>query len=395
MNAQLLCLLTLISADPEAGGPIHVTAPTPVFAAEVRGQSPATIGQPTAFPVGQSFPAAGGPYTAPLAPPTFSQPVQVAQVYGDQPVYTDGAPPAYTGGDPFLPPQPGFVAPTDPYAGSFNPYPGSNGFYGTAGPEPIRFGWSSKWDIGYLPPASVDGGFGKFSVFEFDGQMRRTWRWFQDSAFSWSPEFNYRNWGGPAGLALGPNAYRLASDFQLSTSVSSPYSFEFGFTPQVASDFEKTSSEAWMWDGRGALFIRTGPQWTWAIGAQYWDRVDNLIVPYAGFVWRPDDRWEFTMVWPRPRVDYFIGNTVFGPTWFYGRGEYHVEAYEVTLQDSGLTDRMQIEDFRILMGFRNFGCCASGFIEAGWVFNREFSFSNIAPDLDINTGFIARMGLRF
>lgn len=393
MNAQLLCLLALISAEPEAAGPIHVISPSAAFAADVRGQSPTYMQQPTAFPVGQSFPAAGGPHNAPLAPPTFSQPVQVAQVYGDPAPY--GTPPPYTGGDPFLPPQPGFVTPYDQSMTTYNTFPGSNGFYGSAGPEPVRYGWSSKWDVGYLAPASTQSPFGKFSVFEFDSQLRRTWKWFQDSAFSWSPEFNYRNWGGPSGLALGPNAYRLASDFQLSTSVSSPYSFEIGFTPQVASDFEKASSEAWMWDGRGALFIRTSPQWTWAIGAQYWDRVDNLIVPYAGFVWRPDDRWEFTMVWPRPRIDYFIGNTAFGPTWFYGRGEYHVEAYEVTLQDSGLTDRMQIEDFRILMGFRNYGCCASGFIEAGWVFNREFSFSNIAPDLDISSGFIARMGLRF
>ncbi len=388
MNAHLLCLLALVSADPEPAGPIHVSAPSPVFAAAMRGQSPSPAGIPYEVASSEAFSTSFASASAPLAPPTYSEPVQVAQVLG--------TPQPYSEGDPFAAPPVGGYQSLTTTPNTFYSLPYSDGYFGTNGPEPLRYGWSSKYDVGYLPDASAKGVPGDFNVFEYDMQLRRTWSWPWDSAFSWSPEFNYRNWGGPAGLPLAPRAYRLASDLQLATSVSGPYSIELGFTPQVASDFEtSTTSNAWMFDGRGALFIRMGPQWTWALGVQYWDRVDDLIVPYAGFVWRPDDRWEFTMVWPRPRVDYFLGHTWFGPTWFYARGEYHVEAYEVSLQGTGLQDRMQIEDFRILMGFRNFGCCASGFIEAGWVFNREFSFQSVSPDIDLDSGFIARMGVRF
>jgi len=301
-------------------------------------------------------------------------------------------------GDPYAP-MPGTYDPN--MQGGYYPDPnavpqqGPYSFYGLNGPQPIRYGWSSNFDVGLISNADVDGPYGKFGVFELDWQLRRTWQAFFDSAFSWSPEFNYRNWNVPSGLPIDSNVFRFASDFQLSTSVSQPYSVELGFTPQVATDFNSPTSDAWMWDGRGALFIRTSPQWTWAIGAQYWDRVDNLIVPYAGVIWRPDTRWEFTLVWPRPRIDYFLGQTFLGPLYFYGRGEYHVEAYEVTLNDIDQNTRMQVEDFRILMGFRNCGPYGWGFLEAGWVFNREFSFDAYLPDLDISTGFIARMGIRF
>lgn len=390
MNAQLLCLLALVSADPADTQPIRVHSPSPIFATAMRGQSPADIGQPPGSTPQYGYPA--DPATAPIPTPTFAQPMQVSQMVG--------SPPPYTGGDPFITAQPGMATPfaANPYGASsysFNTLPPAS-YQGTIGPEPIRYGWSSKYDVGYIADSGADSPFGDFNVFEFDAQWKRTWMWPWDSAFSWSPEFNYRSWSGPGGLPLPGSVYRFASDLQLATSVSGPFSLELGFTPQVASDLSgSSSSDAWMWDARAAMFIRMGPHWTWALGIQYWDRVDDLIIPYAGFVWRPDERWEFTIVLPKPRIDYFIGYTVFGPTWFYGRGEYHVEAYDVELQGLGVRDRTQIGDYRALLGFRNFGPCASGFIEAGWIFNRDIKFETTLPDVGIDSGFITRLGLRF
>lgn len=384
MNAQLLCLLALVSATPEPPEPTRVFAPSPIFAIVHRGQSPGTVGQSAGWVPPSNYVA--DPTTAPIPNPTFADPLQVSQMLDNTP--------AYVGGDPFSTQQPG-MTPYGAAPSSYGSMPASN-FYGTNGSEPMRFGWSSKYDVGYLADAEADSPFGDFNVFEFDMQLKRTWRWPWDAAFSWSPEFNYRNWGGPAGLPLPARVYRFASDLQLTTTVSGPASIELGFTPQVATDFEgSTSNDAWMWDARAALFIRMGPQWTWAIGAQFWDRVDDIVVPYAGFVWRPDERWEFTMVLPRPRVDYFVGHTAFGPTWLYARGEYHVEAYEAGLAGTGTRNRTQVKDYRALIGFRNFGPCASGFIEAGWVFGREIEIDNVPPVIDINSGFITRLGLRF
>jgi hypothetical protein len=37
----------------------------------------------------------------------------------------------------------------------------------------------------------------------------------------------------------------------------------------------------------------------------------------------------------------------------------------------------------------------TGFIEGGWVFDRQVAFLHGTPGFDINTGFICRLGLRF
>ena len=91
-----------------------------------------------------------------------------------------------------------------------------------------------------------------------------------------------------------------------------------------------------------------------------------------------------------------MGYTIFGATWFYWRGEYHIEAYDVQLGRGGSNDQVEISDLRSLFGFRTEGGNGtSAFIEAGWVFDRDMDFKTTRPNLDIDTGFIGRMGLRF
>ncbi|MBS0265361.1 MAG: hypothetical protein JSS02_25730, partial [Planctomycetes bacterium] len=177
--------------------------------------------------------------------------------------------------------------------------------FGTVGPQPYRFGWTSRYDIAFLPQQGVSGGgaYGNFGVFEFNMAGRYTMAppdGISNLIFSITPEFNYRSWSGPTVPALPPNVFRFASDFELATPANYPVSLQLGFTPAFVTDFSASpTSDAWNYDVRGAVFIRTNPHWMIALGAAYWHRVDDFLIPYAGVVWTPNDIWELRLMFPR------------------------------------------------------------------------------------------------
>ena len=183
------------------------------------------------------------------------------------------------------------------------------------------------------------------------------------------------------------------------------------------TDFEEAaSSDAWNFDGRGALIVRTSPQWMWVLGATYWDRVEDRVLPYAGIVHTPNDWLEIRALFPRADINIFMGTPWGVPQWLYVAGEYHIEAYQVQLPARSLTttdvvgstptsatvspfvrDRIELEDWRVLGGIRSEYNGMTSFLEAGWVFGRQVQFArSMSPSgFDISSGFIARFGLRF
>ena len=395
MNATLLCCAALAAALPSDESAPSVYRPSPAFQVAIRGQTPtfdslpAPGETPPAYqaPAGTVPPAAGYP-----ADGTFLAPGQQG-------------PPGALNYDPFLS---GVAVPQSPYAG--------NGLYsfGANGAQPYRFGWTTRMDFGLLPKESSSNGLGGIRVFEFDLDLEHTRQLSSGWISSVTHEFDLRSWDGPTSSRTGPpgiahagfpeELYRFGWDLELATPANQgPWSVQLAFNPSFNTDFQQgMSSDAWNFDGRGILFFRSSPYWLWAFGAGFWDRVHNRVIPYAGVIWTPDDRWEWRMVFPEPRVSYFLGNVWGVASWFYVRGQYNVEAYEVTLKDRTSRsaafprrEQMEVEDWRVLAGWRADNGFMTSFIEAGWVFDRQVEFLNGTSDFDISSGFIARAGFRY
>ena len=103
----------------------------------------------------------------------------------------------------------------------------------------------------------------------------------------------------------------------------------FGITPSINTDFENSiSSEAFQLDGRGMFIFQLDQYWSMVLGAGYWDRVKDRVIPYAGLTYR-DDFWEWQLMFPKTTVSVFLGNETLWSKWLYLTAEYHVEAYEV------------------------------------------------------------------
>jgi hypothetical protein len=307
-------------------------------------------------------------------------------------------------GDPFLqdPNAPQIQTP-------YNPYAGPTWSFGANGPQPYRYGWTSRYDFTYMPPEGATQGLGDIGITGLDTEWEYTTPFGPAWIYSFTQEYDKRWWDGPTSSRTGPpglrraglpeDLYRFGWDFELASPGEGPWSYQIAFNPSINTDFEQSiTRDAWNFDGRAILFYRSSPQLLWAFGAGYWDRVNDRIIPYAGVIYTPDDRWEFRLVFPEPRISYFLGTPNGHASWVYVRGEYHVEAYQVELEylgAGGRREKMEIADWRLMLGLRKEFGNVSGFLEAGWVFDRQVDFLHETPGFDIDSGFITRAGIRY
>ncbi|MFO0425023.1 MAG: hypothetical protein ACK526_00530 [Planctomyces sp.] len=382
-----------------------------------RGQSPADGGVPMPM-------AAGVPGDGFLPGPASSE-MMSADVYGGLPsdsVVTspDGSLPMFqdsmtwntfappVGSDPFVSPpgyggQPSPYAPYSPYANNPAAAPGQGlSTYGANGAVPYRYGWTNSIDVSYLPSsgltAPAGGATGDMDIFGVDYDMMYSTPFLAGWILNWTNQFRYRDWKGPeGGIGIPSSVFRLGMDFELETPQTGPYSISLGVTPSLNTDFDASTSKGFQLDGRGILLMQLDQYWTLGLGAMYWDRVKDRILPYAGLIYR-DDYWEWQLMVPEARISLFLGNEAYWSKWIYVRGEYHVESFGISRSFGGVTadDEMEIADYRVLGGFKMDAGLYSWFIEGGWVFNREIDFANAAvPGYELDNGFIGQIGLRY
>lgn len=251
----------------------------------------------------------------------------------------------------------------------------------------------------FVPARPIHGAAasGQFEIFAFDLGPRYASDWSAADQRDQHPlsraQFNYRSWSGPGGPSLPSNAFRIGFDFPLEIEDK----FEFGFTPAIVSDFDgHLNSDGYNWDFRAIGFTRQSPELLFVWGMEFWNRVHNIIVPHAGIVWAPHERVILQLMAPKSRISYQLGTWGETAMWAYGSIEYDVEAYQISLTSPvGRDEKIQLEDYRAVFGIRSEGTSVTGFVEAGWVFNRHVKFLHGTPGFNIDSGFAGSIGLRF
>ena len=269
---------------------------------------------------------------------------------------------------------------------------------GVNGPRPYRFGWQSRADVGFLPSEDASGNVvgipvsTEFSAFELDTEFRYTAPAPMQNVFSIAPQYNLRRFDSDLIFGGSSDFHRFGLDLRLTSAAFGPYTFEVDFTPSFGTDFEAgLRSNAWMYDAKAVLFYRVSPQYLLVLGAMYWDRVDDQVLPYAGVVFSPNQYVEVRALFPKSEVSLFLGTPYGIPQWLYIAGEYHIEAYQ-----TGSVSRFQTEDWRTVIGVRSEHAAMTSFLEAGIVFGRDLLFQAFDENfagIDVSDGFIIRFGL--
>jgi len=194
--------------------------------------------------------------------------------------------------------------------------------YGSVGVQAYRLGWFSYDDFVFMPRARASVG-GEFQNVEWNTWLRYSRVVNESMVFAWNAGLNGHFWTGPTGIALPADGDQLVSDFQLSSFWNGPWNWQIGVTPQINSDFTRAlNSNSFMVDARAVLLYRPVAEWMLAIGAAFWNRASDHLIPYGGVIWAPNDRWELRLMFPRSRISYYIGNICGFETWGYISGEY-------------------------------------------------------------------------
>lgn len=102
------------------------------------------------------------------------------------------------------------------------------------------------------------------------------------------------------------------------------------------------------------------------LGVEVLDRDDISVLPVGGFVLRPNDRFIFELVFPRPRIQAritpshtaYVAGELGGGTWAVERGD----------GDDNATYR----DLRLFVGLMDFS--GDSALELGWAFDRSLEF---------------------
>jgi hypothetical protein len=257
-----------------------------------------------------------------------------------------------------------------------------------------------RFDVMYndfvLMPDSPTSIGGRFQDLEWNAWVRYARLNLNDTVFTWTGWANGKLWRGPAGVSLPSAALQFISDFQLASANAGPWNWQLGVTPQVNGSLEgKFNSNSLMVDGRAVLLYRASPQWLLAMGAAFWNRATDHLVPYGGVIWAPDDSWELRFMFPKSRASYYLGRFRGTDTWIYAAGEYNLEAYQVDFDGPNASTRGQTSGYRSFAGVTMTTGIWTLFAEAGIVTNRHFRFRGEQPDFTIGDCAFLRSGLLF
>ena len=168
------------------------------------------------------------------------------------------------------------------------------------------------------------------------------------------------------------------------TSQTFDASLGFGFAPQftddfggdiwvqvgVASAFKKVSKSAFFIRGRGLATIRINEQITALGGVTYYGRNRFKLLPSGGIHWVPNEKNDWYIVFPNPRLSHYIANMNETKWWGYLQGD--IGGGRWLTEDFDGTYNVDYNDYRVGLGLQFE--CPSGFkgeFEVGGAFGRQ------------------------
>lgn len=380
--------------------------------------------------------ASASPWGAPsLAPaPTFGTPAPAFNPYTNAPVAPlspgvplygtpTGPPPATSLPYSYTPPvqaaAPSWVAPSAP-AYAYDAPPGAPGFSSDSSPL--------GWQPGTYGFQQSDGGTTRFRQLlarmrvehtlllgdntidafqlnrtEFASTFALPFAGSIETPLLVTPGFAF-NWfdgpqGDPAAMPRGPDlpprVYDAYLDFAFNPRWTQHLGAELGVRTGVYSDFRRFDGDSLRILGRALAVASVTPQFELLAGAVYLDRLRVKLLPAGGVRWRPTPAWDLYLVFPNPKIrrkSFTTGSTEW---WCYLAGEYGGGSW--TVDRPGLDDRVDYNDLRLVLGMEwQTTTQATGHLEIGYAFDREFQFDSGQPGVfETDDAVLFRAGIGF
>lgn len=206
---------------------------------------------------------------------------------------------------------------------------------------------------------------------------------------------------GSSGADLPPQLYDAFLDTGWQSDPAQLVGADVGLRVGVFSDFEETNSDSLRIMGKGLLTFRLTPYSTIRGGVYYLDRNNVKLLPAFGLLYQPNQYSRYDFFFPQPKLSQYFTTLGTQDLWAYVGGEYGGGAWTIK-RTNGENDNIDINDLRLLVGVewgRSDLIRAgrhTGFLEAGFVFDREVTYKkNAADDFSPGNTLMLRLGFGY
>lgn len=217
------------------------------------------------------------------------------------------------------------------------------------------------------------------------------------------PSFSLDLWDGPSGVSadLPGQVYEAFVDTGWQTDPNNILGLETGLRVGVFTDFDTMNEDSLRIMGQLLGKFRLTPRATLKAGVMYIDRNEIKVLPAGGLLWQPTPYSRWDIYFPEPKISKYFRTIGTQDVWGYVAGEFGGGSWTIQ-RANGTEDSVDVNDIRLLFGLE-WGRSdliragrRTGFIEAGWVFNREVIYDrNPADNFDPDSTFIVRIGIGY
>ncbi|GAB6167320.1 hypothetical protein JCM19992_33200 [Thermostilla marina] len=203
-----------------------------------------------------------------------------------------------------------------------------------------------------------------------------------------TPDFTVYYLTGPKSIDVPPRLYDAYTEFRWLPRLGPNFRIETALQIGAFSDFEQSSDEAFRITGRGLGIWDWRPGVKLVGGVAYLDRYDIDVLPVGGIIWKPNDLWEFNLLFPKPKIARRIlwhgALSDDKQDWFYVAGDYNPHVWAVE-RVGGFADELTYRDVMLIVGLERRNIPGIDYkLELGYVFSRRLHYraDDIERELD-------------
>ncbi|MBO7725264.1 MAG: hypothetical protein J6S40_02245 [Thermoguttaceae bacterium] len=187
-----------------------------------------------------------------------------------------------------------------------------------------------------------------------------------------SPNFGLQLWNMPdVPVHAMPNqTFDASLGFGCAPQFTDDFGADLWIQLGVASSFKKIDKHAFFIRGRGLATVRINEYITALGGVTYYGRNRFKLLPSGGIRWVPNEKNDWYIVFPNPRLSHYIANMNETKWWGYLQGD--IGGGRWLTKDYDGTYNVDYNDYRVGLGLQFE--CPSGFkgeFEVGGAFGRQ------------------------
>jgi hypothetical protein len=197
----------------------------------------------------------------------------------------------------------------------------------------------------------------------------------------------------PFGASIPPPVlYDLYVDIGWRAPVAPGWLVDVVISPGLSTDFRVTPGDGFRMRGHAMTIVDIMPNFSGVLGVWYLNRNTTKLLPVAGFIWHATPMTRVEAVFPRPRLVQHLGCWK-GRDWeFFVGAEYGGGGWAFK-NPEGARETIDYRDYRVTTGVSWTGKKTTGYLEVGYVFNRELQYGTHQEfNYDPGNAFLARIG---